>query len=282
MNNQKGTILLIAVMIMATILTAALATGTLVINIINQSATIDYSITGFYAAESGIEKTLYRIRHDDYVPPLKLYGVAADDEGFADKQDAIDSDTFVLDSGSADFSLTAINGQDEMVIDLLANQEYQLNLYDPNSPQQDLAIRRLDLIGNGENLDPVTVQVSWVGWSGTGNLQIPGANIFTFSAGDNEPKATNLTAAALIKVRIRALDGNLANVIVRGYDNAVDPSRVSIPGIYVVQSTGTYPAGSSRAASQIVNVKMPIIAPTYGLYNFVIFSEGAINKTVNW
>jgi len=32
----------------------------------------------------------------------------------------------------------------------------------------------------------------------------------------------------------------------------------------------------------VMTVRMPIIVPTYGLYNFVIFSEGDIAKSVTW
>ncbi|OIO47765.1 MAG: hypothetical protein AUJ28_00480 [Parcubacteria group bacterium CG1_02_37_51] len=275
-NNNQGTILLIAVMIMATILAAAMGTGTLVINIINQSASIDYSIAAFYAAEAGIEKNLYRIRQTDYPGEiaLKQYGI-----------DAPTTDSLDLTAGQtlqSHYDLSTINGQDEIVVDLYENIEYQLNMYDPNQEQEPLAIGRLDIINDGSNTEDITLHISWVSWSATGQLQTPQAQIETIVAGDVEEHHITLSSSALYKVRLRTLDGDLTNVTIKAYDQAVDPTPQAIPGEYVLRSTGEYPTGKSKYASQVMTVRMPIIVPTYGLYNFVIFSEGDIAKSVTW
>jgi len=180
------------------------------------------------------------------------------------------------------FDISVINGQDQIIIDLYDSIEYQLNMYNPNNEQGLLSIRRLDIVGDGTNTEDVTVHVSWVSWDASGQLQTPGASIQTISAGDTSEHHINLSQSSLYKVRIRTLDGDLTNVTIKAYNNAVGGNRLAIPGEYVFRSEGIYPYGKSKNSSQILNVNMPIIAPTYGLYNFVIFSEGDISKTVTW
>jgi hypothetical protein len=274
-DNQQGTILLIAVMIMATLLTAALGTGTLVINIINQSASIDYSISAFYAAQAGIEKNLYRVRKDGYIPELKIYGDLP-----------IDTNSETLNSGEtlqSHYDLSAINGKDQIIFDLKENQEYEVDLYNPNNTAaQTVAPVQLTLSGTGNADSEVTIQITAVSWT-QNNLNIPDAVVRTVPAGEAIIAPVipiNLGLAHIHKVKFKVFGGDLENLYLTAEDSS--PDLVVMPGIYVLSSTGSFPANSSRMATQILTVEMPILEPAYGLYNYVIFSEGAIDKSVSW
>lgn len=275
--NDKGVILLIAVMIMATLLTAALGTGTLVINIVNQSASIDYSISAFYAAQAGIEKNLYRIRKDNYIPPVKLYNeMPRTDIG----------DILTLDDGAtlqAHYDLTAINGKDEIVFDLKANQEYEVDLYDPLIGTAISVLPfQLTLSGIGNATSEVTIQITAISWS-QGVLDVPNAVVRTVPAGSiaiDPVIPINLSSAHIHKVKFKVFGGDLENLHLTAEDGGGYP--VAMPGIYVLTSIGSYPYGGARQATQVLTVEMPVLEPAYGLYNFVIFSESAISKSVNW
>lgn len=285
-KNQFGTIILIAVMIMATLLTAGLGTGTLVINIINQSASIDYSISAYYAAESGIEKNLYMIRKDDYVPDLKIFGSEPDI-----------TDSQIFNSGEtlqAQYDLSAVNGKDEIVFDLKEGQEYVVDIFDPNISAYEFVgyqgepnkpIVSLSLAGDRNALNTVTLQITIVSWS-QGEFYAPSAVIKTIQ-GASESSTTfsitppiNVSAAHSHKVRFRVFDGDLENLRLSAADSG--NGDLIVPGVYVLVSKGSYPNVSSKKATQVLSVEMPILEPAYGLFNYVIFSEGDITKSVNW
>ena len=279
--NNRGSILLIAVMIMATLLTAALGTGTLVINIINQSASIDYSISAYYASESGIEKNLYRIRKDAYIPVVKTYDI-----------DAAITNSLILDEGQklqAEYDLSAINGKDIIIFDLVANQEYEVDIYDPSlNANEAVEAVQIQLNGLGNADTEVTIQITAVSWS-QNNLSVPNAVVRTIPYGGEAitPAITlNLSSAHIHKIKFKVFGGDLDNLILTAYNNQSCPQDIdcstSIPGTYVLKSTGNYPSGNNKQTSQVITVEMPILEPAYGLYNFVIFSEGDITKSVTW
>ncbi len=274
--DNNGAIVLIAVMIMATLLTAALGTGTLVINIINQSASIDYSIAAYYAAESGIEKNLYSIRKDGYVPSVKTYG-----------EDAIITEAVTLDDNvtlKAHYDLAAINGKDTIIFNLEANNEYSVDVY---APSGSVDVVQLQVNGSGSTSAEVTLQMTAVSWTLNGTY-VPKSEVRTIQQGSgiiDPPITLNLEASRIHKIKFKAFGGDLDNLILTAFNSQSCSSgdcSTSLPGTYVLTSTGSYPHGNSRQATQVLTVEMPILEPAYGLYNFVIFSEGDITKSVNW
>ncbi|MBL7022364.1 hypothetical protein ISR92_03550 [Patescibacteria group bacterium] len=274
-KDNNGAIVLIAVMIMATLLTAALGTGTLVINIINQSASIDYSIAAYYAAESGIEKNLYSIRKDGFIPDVKRYG-----------EDAIITDTVTLDDNvalKAHYDLAAINGKDSIIFNLEANNEYSVDVYNPSGS---VDVVQLQVNGNSSAEAAVTIQITAVSWTINGTY-VPKSEVETLQQASgiiHPPITLNLQESRIHKIKFKAFGGDLNNLILTAYNNqsCSGDCSTSLPGTYVLTSTGSYPHGNSRQATQVLTVEMPILEPAYGLYNFVIFSEGDITKSVNW
>ena len=61
-KNEKGVILVMAMMILALMMTSVLALSKIIRGEINMTRNIDNSIIAFYVAESGIEKSLYYIK----------------------------------------------------------------------------------------------------------------------------------------------------------------------------------------------------------------------------
>ena len=310
-KNESGTIVLIAVMIMATLLTAALGTGTLVINIVNQSASIDYSISAFYAAEAGIEKNLYRIRKDDYIPIVKKYGDSLiidniqyyDEAGEVDEYDK-DKDDYLaiwdqttLDADAkliAHYDLSAINGKDQIVFDLAANQEYEVDFYAKDLSaalfllSNDQPLMQLRLNGNKNVASDVSIRITIITYS-QGAINIPDTKVETITMGGTPGSplpfneiVSDFAAGYMHKIKFKAFGGSLENLHLTAEDAWINGSTAVMPGTYVLTSTGSYPYGGARQATQILTVEMPILEPAYGLYNYVIFSEGPIDKSVNW
>ena len=64
--NKKGSALMFTVFILTGMLVVAIAVGDLVISGLKMSRVQTDSTKAFYAAESGIEKTLYEVRQNEY------------------------------------------------------------------------------------------------------------------------------------------------------------------------------------------------------------------------
>lgn len=64
-NHQQGTVLLLALLVMAGVVAAGAGVGTLVISELRQSRQLDQAIVAYYLAESGIEDALFQLRKGD-------------------------------------------------------------------------------------------------------------------------------------------------------------------------------------------------------------------------
>src|SRR3989344_5258276 len=61
-QNQKGIILIFSLMIMAILLSTALGFGLFIISDLRQAKDIDDALSAYYAADAGLERTLYLFR----------------------------------------------------------------------------------------------------------------------------------------------------------------------------------------------------------------------------
>ncbi|OGY44146.1 MAG: hypothetical protein A3B89_03305 [Candidatus Buchananbacteria bacterium RIFCSPHIGHO2_02_FULL_40_13] len=64
-KNEQGIILILALMMVSILLSIALGFGIFILSDLRQAAEIDNSVVAYYAADSGIERTLYLFRHGD-------------------------------------------------------------------------------------------------------------------------------------------------------------------------------------------------------------------------
>ena len=87
--NKKGSAIIFSMFILTGILAVSLAAGDMVISSLKMGRVQTDSTKAFYAAESGIEKTLYEVRQNDY--DLLLDGDQLD----------IFSGSIALDNGSS-------------------------------------------------------------------------------------------------------------------------------------------------------------------------------------
>ena len=67
-KNNQGSILLLAMLVMAGVVTVSLGTTTLIIAEIQQSVKLDQSVVAYYAAESGVERSLFQARKKQFEP----------------------------------------------------------------------------------------------------------------------------------------------------------------------------------------------------------------------
>lgn len=261
-----------SLLLMAGIITVSLATGTLVMNEIQQSTQLDRALVAFYAAESGVERGLYQSRKQTF-DPLTLSAIE------------------VLMDNNASYKIIAEDTENVVIKSLDQDETIQLDLYSPGlltalTP----AVKALGF--DWLEQQNAWLEVRWISWTSAGSFN-PGAvenwqdRGRKISQGD-VPYIMNLENADnyLYSVRLTARYASITNLEVKAY-NAVNPvancdplasCQIGIPSRVFIKGLGEYPSGKSDAARQAILVTMPEVKPLAGLYDYVLFSEENIIK----
>jgi len=246
--------LLLAMLIMASIVTASAATSRLVINEVLQSFQLDKSIVAFYAAEAGVERGLYQARHFDF-NATEFNQLAAD-----------------LPNNSS-YQLVAKGAEDALYASLNQDESYQVDLFDANglsvlaNPIRSL---RISWTGVGSWLE-----IKWTPWTTSGVLDNPqSVKVSQVSS----PYTLQLydSTAYLYRVRLIARNALASNIQITAYNSL--GVQVPIPGRVSIKGLGKYPVNSAQASAQAILVTMPQKSPVSGLYDYVLYSEEDIKK----
>ncbi|MFH0853939.1 MAG: hypothetical protein V1891_00380 [bacterium] len=264
-HNNKGSILVMSVLILSVILGVGISISSIVLNQLRQAKNLDFSIMAYYAADSATEDALYKIR--------KL------------KMDAIDLNE---NYSSGSFSNNAewernIASTTPYVGLLKKNRPVIINLYD--SAEDCGAVRRVtytwDDLTPGES-DP-DLEVTYYPWNVTagmikvlpneGEQEIyrsppgPPARIGPWTA-----TSSPLLADTCYTIRVKPLYDD-ANVTIRTYSDLNCDKHIGIPSFLTINSLGEF-----RGAKQRLNTVVLKDAPLSNIFEFVIFSEEPIKK----
>jgi len=265
-KQNRGSILLLAMMVMAGIVTVSLGTATLVISEIQQSLKLDQAVVAYYAAESGVERSLFQARKKTFNP------------------EALSALSKIL-ANNAEYQLVASSTENVLYATLTEDESYQLDLYEPNSfSQLDNPIKSIGLSWDGA---ASWLEINWSCWNTTGNLGNPRSSYLPRPAGTVYINLYESPSCILYRVRLIARQAAANNIQIRAY-NELDPAAIcgnpptacqaSIPSRVRIKGIGQYPAGSDKASRQAILVTMPQKSPIYGLYDYVIFSDEEIKK----
>jgi hypothetical protein len=255
-HSESGSLLLMSILILSGIMTAASSVGIITIQSLKQSSLIDNGIHAFYAAESGVEDALYEIRKNETATATVNGGT-----GFL--------------SNSSRWSRTVSTTITQRVSDIDENDFWHIDLYNPDSSISSIAnpVKSLKLSWTGGGAEWVEVQI--IPWDTSGVIGTPSEQIFSSaSSGGAIVNLQDLTTA-LYRVRIKALYSDITDMTVTAYGalNALGGTEVDVPGFLTIYSTGTF----SRA-NQVVRAQMPHRAPLSGQFGYVLFAEQDIIK----
>lgn len=255
-NKQRGSILLMTLLVLSAIVTAAGTVSIITVQHIRNSSLIDDGVRAFYAAESGIEHGLYAIRKQE----ISAASIAT-------------ASGALSNGGTWDRIITSTVAS--LASDIAEDDTWQVDLYNPDDSlsQLDTAIQSItinwdhDAAGGSE-----WVLATIVPWdAGTGTPGIPTAQLF--SAVSANPMV-NLSAAQVHRVRIKALYADVQDVAITAYDQTNGAgSVVNIPASITMYSTGEY-----AQANSVVRATMPQKTPLSGVFNFVLFAEEDVYK----
>lgn len=252
-TSQEGSLLLMSILILSGMITAASSFGVISLSNLRQSILVDNGIRAYYAAESGVEDGLYELRRNETaVASLGSSGS--------------------LSNGSTWTRTTAATIQ-SLARGINENDTWEINLYDPDASLAPLAatVKSLRLGWTGSGSEWIEVQIT--PWTTSGTLGTPTTQ--AFSAASN-PATVNLQDAttALYRVRIKALYAGVTSMTATAYSGLnLGGSQVNIPGYITMYSTGAY----SRA-NQVVRAQMPHRPPMSGQFGYVLFSEEDLIK----
>lgn len=279
LKNNQGGVLLLALMIMAGIITISAATGSLILNELKQSSQLDRAMTAFYAADSGVERGLYLLKKQDFsVEQLGL--------------------TESILPNSSYYHLYAENGEKVYYKTLAQDEAWQLDLYQPgNLSPLTPAIKSLRF--NWTGAVGSWLEVRYIPWSSDGVFN-PNPELYWQDRGKTVklslgevPYVLNLinNSNYLYVVRLTARTAAINSLEVTAYDRInpgsspecapLGPSSqcaVTIPGQVQIKSVGEYPFNLSDASKQAIEVTLPLKDPLSGMFDYVLFSEEEISK----
>jgi hypothetical protein len=286
--GEAGSVLLLAVLVMSMVATVSFATATLIMQGSSHNRFLDYGTIAGYAAESGLEESLYALRRQS----LPLGQLASSS----------------LLSQTIKFTLTASSSEPYVLTNLSQDKTLPLDLGDFNDLSQDQPIEYLCFHWSSQADSRLVV--NWTSWKPEGyvnpvcntgeleplpdfgqgggdlnsfwNCQMLG--VFSESTGRCSVAPTS-SLSYKIKLTARGNDIDSLMVIaftavpdivnLNGLDN---PNQVSIPNRLFLQSIGAYPANSTNQANRTMSVSGPLYESSASLYDFVLFSEQPIVK----
>lgn len=256
--------MLIAMLVMASVITVSFATSILVLNEAAQSRQLDKAIIAYYSAESGLEKSMFQLRKKE-ISALEINGAS---ENL---------------SNNSNYSLIAQGSEDIIYASISEDGSYQLDLYDSASfsaLENPIKAVRLSWEGAGS-----WIEARWTPWTTSGVL---GDTETAYLSQVSSPAIVQLydSNAYLYRLRLIARKADTSNLQITAYSD-VDPvanceplssCQVSIPGRYSIKAVGEYPTNSAQGSKQAIQASMPAKSPLSGLYDYVIFSEEDIKK----
>lgn len=261
--NPRGTVLLLSLFILSSILFSATTIAALVIRDVRTARLFDDGHAALYAAESGTEQALYAIRRLG-LSPTKLNGGGT----------LSNTATFVrkVSTGETVFREARIAKDDFIDVDL----------FFPDALATPPGIEALSLSWDDACGNCSTLELSYVQWPAGAQIDWPpgagyGGTAWKFrqsrALGVPWVQASGFSGTNNYRVRLRALDADITNLQVRAYADDAATLPVDIPSRVLIATAGT--AGT---ATQSLAATMQRAAPLSGLFPFVLFSEETLVK----
>lgn len=274
-NNEKGVVLIYALIILMIVTAIGLGISILIIREINLTSHSHYATQAFYAAESGIERGLYTVKVNRLSSNPNLAGTISAIKLY---QGIPPSSSQIFSSG-ANYNDQGTNDQPVNTLSKLAeNSIWQLDLSDIDNPSAPVSIGKIEINGDGDGYE-------WLEFSSTEyNTSIPSSPLVPVNKvyfGHSEliniakPATVNLGGSYVgYRMRLRALFADINNITVTAYNTDPIPKKIDFPSQIILASTG-----SKGDFQQAITASLPWKMPLSEVYDYVLFSENEISKT---
>ena len=273
-SSRRGSVLLLALLVMSGVLIVGASLGTISVLNLRQARVIDDAAIAFAAAESGAEQTLYQIRR-----------VGASSAALNASPDHDDSpvDSGVPMSNGSRWSRVLESTESTIFASIPKDRSYEVVLWNPESPASPAGAESLTFSWDDACGGTSGLEVLATGWdpaaSGGFNPSVAfhgDSPALTFLRVTPRVIDNDFMAAKAYRVRLRAKTCDIFNLAITAYsaDNA-GGTQVPIPSRLAVESVGTF--GTAR---QALELRLPRLQPLSGAFDFVIFSQCSLLKGV--
>ncbi|MBU0732344.1 pilus assembly PilX N-terminal domain-containing protein [Patescibacteria group bacterium] len=267
-KNEQGSIIVITVIIMFVISAIAISLIFGVINSIRSLTVVLDSTKAYYAAETGLERSLYEINQERLAKGLMSDALAT--------SRALNEN---LDNNSSYEIRSVIATEDNAFFDLEKLEVAEVDYFDPDNPTQSIITdpaSQVDISWDdgGDCASSAEVEISVGQWQEGQWAESPD-QIFKFIS-TTSPASYGLLTNWVYRVRARPLNCGVKNLEIQAYVNDATPDPPIIPIYGQIGITSLGQAGKSQAALQ---ARTTWNAPVYSLYDFALFSECDIIKT---
>lgn len=250
-RRAKGSILLFALLVMAAVMIGSVGLGSLVMNLLQQTKAVDQSLIAFYAAETGIEESLFNARKTGNLPGSYTDRTVTGGSTWS----SVVSDTKAV--------IYATIPKDEFI---------EINLFDPGDPTFATDIAKVRIDWNDSCGGCSVLRASMVSWlPGAPIAWMPNAETRTYDFMVKPAEIMTGPPNKLYKLRLRSRNATLESVEVKAYDVGGEP--VALPGRIEIDVTGEYGDTRRRLLASMLSG-----APLSGIFDFVLFSECSLIK----
>lgn len=309
-RNKAGQTLLLSLLILAGVSAAGIGFATLILHQIQAAENIDNSIYAFYAAQTGLERSLWVVkdsRHDG----LPLFSETGPDtiDRIAEM-----SPGHPIRMGDASVYVDEATPEEESRKFFLEKDEsVQIDLFDPDDPfgqnPDPITISHLWISWDNNPCPPTDpgypcygtgsewVEISWTGWTADGSsynnvekillssldlsfIDVPADNPLCPSSGTIQCTFFPLDPLPdediiYYQVRVKALYDKVEALEVKAV-NQISPNQyepVAIPSRVYVKTIGKY-----GRTQQALSASLPWRIPASGLLDYVVFTEKELKK----
>lgn len=251
--RERGTVLLMALIIMSGAVISSIGIGVLIQNSIQQSRVLDNSMVAYYAAESGIEEAIYAARRSDTTP-------------------ASVSAATVLDNG-ATWSRTVATSESVVYAgNLIEDGIYEVALYNPDASINALDIDSVKLTWADSCAGCTVAETSFITWNaGSPVIWNPNVTVLRNTWTSDGVTLSVPDVTKLQRLRITSKGGDISNLQIRAYN--ASGVQTTVPGRLKIDAIGRF-----ANASQKLTATLPRTVPLSGIFDYVVFTECSLVK----
>ncbi|MFH0873478.1 MAG: hypothetical protein V1846_01410 [Candidatus Komeilibacteria bacterium] len=292
-QGQQGAVLVLALLILSFVMFTALSLTSVLLVELRSAKYLDSAIIAHYAAESGAEKALFKLKEAHSLDELTV-GLPSASDPYADFFNLEETSDYVLSGVDQDrsFTFNSISESSEnfSAYNIPVNQSIQLDIFNPKEETLttiNTGATQLNIDWSGIScITSDRLEVSLLEFKNSGSvLEIvnsannprreywPCGTCSDGSAPCADTTHPTVNSGSYYRISIRPIDHDVRSLTVTL--SAADGSLVSIPSQVYIQTTGRF-----RDATQVVTVQTPWNSGVADIFNYVIFSESSLIKNV--
>lgn len=256
---KKGSSLLLAIFVVFILAITTFSLAKISLDEFKMSSFVDYSLASFYAAETGMENSLYEVRKNN----TSLGSFA--------------SNEVILNNKSSWKIIQKDNPTELNFSNLKENETIQIDLFDPGSSSIGSSVDALKFSWTGSWL-----QINWVEWKwNTDHIEWSSSTSpleeKLLSSADCSSQSpcffTDFSPNKMYRVRAKALFGLVSDLKIKACGNDSCLATTTIKGRGVLESEGKF-----NKSKQRIKTEFSLSSPLSGIWDYVLFSEESLVK----